>query len=322
MPAIIESLNRLSLVWVALMGAILWQSTVLVLVVTGVALLLRRVSPRVRYWLWQIVTIKLLLMPFWVLAVPLPFAIWRSAPPSSQALALPQIAPPSLDVPLRPPVTVGPHAPPGPAPPPAAPSSLALVSWSTWLLGAWAVVVTWRIVSVVRQRYGLGRLLRLTAPAGDDVQERVRGLARQLGLRRDPEVVLVDNPGLLFVCGLWGPRLVLPRTLPTSLRAEEMDQVILHELAHLRRGDLYWGWTIELARIVYFFHPLVYWVAYCLHLERELACDQIAMAASGHAAGDYAQTLVHVASHAAEPAAGTVSLIGQPADLASPNEQP
>ena len=77
---------------------------------------------------------------------------------------------------------------------------------------------------------------------------------------RQPGVLLVDHPGLLFVCGLWGPRLVLPRSLPGSLSAADMDQVILHELAHLRRGDLYWGWTIELARILYFFHPLVYWV--------------------------------------------------------------
>ncbi len=79
---------------------------------------------------------------------------------------------------------------------------------------------------------------------------------------------------------------------------DALDQVVLHELAHLRRGDLYWGWTIELARIIYFFHPLIYWVGYCLNLERELACDQVAMAVSGHAAGDYAEVLVRVASHA------------------------
>jgi beta-lactamase regulating signal transducer with metallopeptidase domain len=97
----------------------------------------------------------------------------------------------------------------------------------------------------------------------------------------------------------YGPKLVLPRSLPPALSAADMDQVVLHELAHLRRGDLYWGWTIELARIVYFFHPLVYWVGYCLQLERELACDQVAMAVSGQMAGDYAQTLVRVVSHGA-----------------------
>ena len=60
---------------------------------------------------------------------------------------------------------------------------------------------------------------------------------------------------------------------------------------------------MEIARIVYFFHPLVYWVAYQLRLERELACDQLAMARSGHPPADYAQTLVQVVSHVSEPAA-------------------
>jgi beta-lactamase regulating signal transducer with metallopeptidase domain len=301
MSATIETFNRLSAVWAALMGAILWQSTLVIAVVTLVALVLRRASPRVRYWLWQIVAIKLLLMPFWVLAVPWPFAPPRSPSPVESQQPLPPISPPPIELPIRPTVPALPQPPAEPLPPPPPPSALWLVSWQAWLLLAWAAVVTWRAAVVLRQRYGLRRLVRLTTPAGDDLAARVGDLAARLGLRRGPRVLLVDHPGLVFVCGLWGPRLVLPRTLPAALSAADMDQVVLHELAHLRRGDLYWGWTIELARILYFFHPLVYWVGYCLQLERELACDQVAMTASGHAAGDYAQTLVHVASHASEP---------------------
>ena len=58
----------------------------------------------------------------------------------------------------------------------------------------------------------------------------------------------------------------------------------------------------SLIRAVFFFHPLVWWVAYQLRLERELACDQLAMARSGHPPADYAQTLVQVVSHASAPA--------------------
>jgi beta-lactamase regulating signal transducer with metallopeptidase domain len=76
----------------------------------------------------------------------------------------------------------------------------------------------------------------------------------------------------------------------------------LHELAHLKRRDLLWGWTTEIAQLVYFFHPLVWWVGYRLRLERELAGDQLAMAHSGHPPADYAQTLVQVVSHASQQA--------------------
>ena len=151
--------------------------------------------------------------------------------------------------------------------------------------------------------------------------ERVRVLAQRLGLRHEPRVLLADHPGLLFVCGLLRPTLVLPRSLPAALSAADMDQVVLHELAHLRRGDLYWGWTIELARILYFFHPLVYWVGYCLHLEQELACDQVAMAVSGHAAGDYAQTLVRVVSYAAEPADSQAAMSGPAGNKMIPKQE-
>ena len=128
-------------------------------------------------------------------------------------------------------------------------------------------------------------------------------LAGQIGLRRVPAAVSVAGDCPLFVCGLWRPRLVLPSRLMASLGPAERRQVILHELAHVKRHDLAWGWPVEIARIVYFFHPLVYWVAYQLRLERELACDQLAMARSGHTPADYAQTLVQVVSHASEPAA-------------------
>jgi beta-lactamase regulating signal transducer with metallopeptidase domain len=304
MPAILDSLNRISTVWAGLMAAVLWQSTLVIVVVTIVALVLRRASPRVRYWLWQIVAIKMLLMPFWVLAVPWPFAPLRTPPSSPPEQPSPQILPPSFDVPVRP------SAPSLPSPSGrgaggegvAALGLWSSVTWLAWLFLAWAVVVTWRVVTISRQRYGLARLMRLTTPAGGDLATRVRDLAQRLGLRHEPRVLLVDHPGLLFVCGLWRPKLVLPRGLPAALSAADMDQVVLHELAHLRRGDLYWGWTIELARIIYFFHPLVYWVGYCLRLERELACDQVAMAVSGHVAGDYAETLVRVVSHATETA--------------------
>lgn len=94
-----------------------------------------------------------------------------------------------------------------------------------------------------------------------------------------------------------------------SLSPSERRQVILHELAHVKRHDLFWGWPVEIARMLYFFHPLVYWVAYQLHLERELCCDQLTMARSGHPPADYAQTLVQVVSHASEPAAAQAAAI-------------
>ena len=67
-----ETLNAFAAAWAALMGSILWQSTVLALVVAGISFRLRHASPSVRYWLWQIIAIKLLILPLWTLTVPQP----------------------------------------------------------------------------------------------------------------------------------------------------------------------------------------------------------------------------------------------------------
>src|SRR5262245_28543952 len=72
MSQFITSLNSVSTAWFNLAVAVLWQSAALAGIAALVAFVLRRCAPAVRYWIWQVVAIKLLLMPFWVVWVPLP----------------------------------------------------------------------------------------------------------------------------------------------------------------------------------------------------------------------------------------------------------
>jgi beta-lactamase regulating signal transducer with metallopeptidase domain len=258
----------------------------------------------VRYLLWQIVVIKLLLMPFWTLYVPLPgwFYTASAQPAVSQPAEKPRDALPG------PPMHGAFPIPRGIAGGQTVPAGhpfwepFTEVSWQTWLLVLWLLVVVGQVTRLLVQRWRLGNLLHQAVPADGGITDLVAELAAEIGLRQVPATVSVGTNCPLFVCGLWQPRLVLPSRLIASLGPAERRQVLLHELAHVKRHDLVWGWPVEIARIVYFFHPLVRWVVYRLRLERELCCDQLAMARSGHSAAEYAQTLVHVVSHASEPA--------------------
>ena len=291
--------------WLKVMGAFLWQSTLLVALAALVAWCLRRSSPVVRYWLWQIVAIKLLLMPFWSLAVPLPSWARRTPPSQPVTLEPPETQPPEefADGPSR---LVRPHRSPMPQRegPEAAPKSpswgelWATISWQAWLMSAWFAVVVWQILRLLRQRAWLARLLRQAVAPDAELARLVAELAGSIGLRRPPAILCVGPDCPLFVCGLWRPRLVLPGPLMSSLGPAERGRSSCTSWRTSKRRDLLWGWTAEIARMVYFFHPLVWWVGYRLRLERELACDQLAMAHSGHPPADYAQTLVQVVSHA------------------------
>jgi beta-lactamase regulating signal transducer with metallopeptidase domain len=175
------------------------------------------------------------------------------------------------------------------------------IAWQTWLLLGWAAVVVAQVGRLIWQRRRLNRVLKQAVPAEGPLAEAVRDTAAQLALRQAPQTMLTEVDCSPFVCGIRRPVLVLPRKLAASLGPTELKHVLLHELAHLQRRDLVWGWIGEIARVVYFFHPVVHWLCYRLRLERELACDAIAMSHSGKNAGEYAATLVRVVRQSSEP---------------------
>jgi beta-lactamase regulating signal transducer with metallopeptidase domain len=307
MIPLIETIDGWSEAWLGLAWAILWQSVLVVAVAALIAgTLLRRSPPALRYWLWQIVALKLLVMPFWTMALPLPEFLAAREPRPAAAVPVDGPGAPqgetspvqSVTLPLSMPATA---AETEPAP---APSWFATITWPSWLLVAWLAVVAWQVLRIAYQRVQLARLLRRAVPATD---ERLHALlteaAGQLGLRPVPRPVLTDCECSPFVFGLWRAVLVLPETLLPTLGPAQLRQVLLHELAHVKRRDLLWGWLPEIARLVYWFHPLVHWMYYRLRLERELACDQVAMTYSGQGSAGYADTLIQVVSHTA---AGTL----------------
>ena len=117
-----------------------------------------------------------------------------------------------------------------------------------------------------------------------------------------------------MVCGLRRATLVLPASLVEEIDRPALRQIVLHELAHLQRRDLLTVWVIHVMRTVYWFNPVAHWVAYRAGLERELACDRLAMVYGGVSAATYAHTLIDAAGRKSQPlvlnAAGTARLTG------------
>ncbi len=300
----VEQFNLWSESWAALVWSITWQSTVLAVLAAGIAWLLRRSSPAVRYWLWQIVAIKLLLMPFWTFAVPMPDFLFGRG---ENVVATGPVPPSSGVADIEAPSVIDEQSPVGMTTDLAVAEPAVLwyqvTSWQTWLLAVWGFAVGGQAVRLVWQRRRLKRMLALVSPAKDDLAYLLRETAHELGLKSVPLLRLSEFDCSPFVCGIRRPVLVIPVSLTAILDAKQLRQVFLHVLAHVKRLDLLWGWIPEMAKLIYFFHPVAHWVAYRIRLERELACDQLAMAHSGQDAADYAKTLVDVVSHTSQPPA-------------------
>jgi hypothetical protein len=90
------------------------------------------------------------------------------------------------------------------------------------------------------------------------------------------------------------PLIVLPGWVMRELSTDELNQILLHELAHLRRWDDWTNLAQKVVRALCFFHPAVWWIEKKVSLEREMACDDavIAETASPRA---YAECLAHLA---------------------------
>jgi beta-lactamase regulating signal transducer with metallopeptidase domain len=116
--------------------------------------------------------------------------------------------------------------------------------------------------------------------------------ARTLRLRRVPRLVLV--PGLPSAC----VRGLLPAVvaLPAGVERGDVEPLLAHELAHLKRGDLWVDAGLTWLRAAFWFHPGAWLVkARVAHL-RELCCDATAAAALGPRAGVYRATLLRAAA--------------------------
>ncbi len=85
--------------------------------------------------------------------------------------------------------------------------------------------------------------------------------------------------------------IVLPAWALRELPPEDLNVILLHEFAHLRRGDDWTNLIQKIVRAIFFFHPAVWWIESRLSMEREMACDDAVLAETSNPRG-YASCLV------------------------------
>jgi beta-lactamase regulating signal transducer with metallopeptidase domain len=203
--------------------------------------------------------------------------------PSGRA---PRAAPPHADVP---------PAAPG-SPEPAGQVAESLGTRRVVFLGlslGWAFGV---LVLLVRWASGwllLGRLRRTATNIEGPSAQLFAACRTALGLRRSATLAMHPAIRSPITFGLRRPIVVVPPGWP-ELPDPVRRGTLLHELAHLARGDDWWAVLLELVRTVFFFHPFVWWLLNRIERERELLCDEAAVA-RGVDPHDYAQMLLEFA---------------------------
>ena len=156
--------------------------------------------------------------------------------------------------------------------------SPSLANMLLWIDGFWIMGV---VVLSLRSIGGWWLITRLRTSASIQAPAAVRAsfqrLSAAMGLRR-PVLLRVSSAisGPMTV-GALRALVLLPITAATSLSPEELEVVLAHELAHIRRADFLWNLLQTFAETLFFFHPAVWWISGHIRHERELCCDDLAL---------------------------------------------
>jgi Zn-dependent protease with chaperone function len=155
-------------------------------------------------------------------------------------------------------------------------------------------------VKTVRMAAGWGYIQHLrrdgTVVAPAAWAERVRLLAGELEIRQTVKLVESGLVRVPMVLGQLRPMIFIPLGLINHLPAGEMEAVLLHELAHVRRNDYLVNFLQQIAECLFFFNPGLLWVSSFLREERENCCDDIAIARTRDRVG-FVRALVRFKEH-------------------------
>ncbi len=164
--------------------------------------------------------------------------------------------------------------------------------WSLAIGGLWLALSLWRAVQFLLGLMHLARLARRAVPVPVDAA--LRALLADASGRRPAELCLSDEVRRPSVLGFFRPRILLPPGLAEALTPQELEQVVLHEVEHLRRGDDWTNLVQKIGLVLFPLNPVLLWVERRLCAERELACDdRVIHSSSGRKA--YALCLARLA---------------------------
>jgi uncharacterized protein (TIGR03435 family) len=256
----------------ALLGDHLWHSTLFAAAVALLALALRRNHARVRYGLWLAASVKFLI-PFAVLVALGGRLEWGTAGPVTQpdlALAIDVVSQPFSTAAL---VVGDPQV--ESAGSIASSEAAAVAIWpvlaAVWMLGAAVTTGVW----LLRWR----RVARAVRAGSAVVRGREHDILRRLEAkagRSGRPLAIVSSRGALEpgVFGIVTPVLLWPASIGERLSDDQVEAIIAHEIAHVRRRDNLAAAVHMVVQAIFWFHPLVWWLGARLVDERERACDQ------------------------------------------------
>jgi|GEM_PF-3884158 len=310
-------LNDIAQIWWQWMAGMFWQVSLFILLVTLLDMAIRRWAwPQVRYVLWGLVFLKLIIPPTW--QMPTSIISWIQ-PRIEKQIPL-QIEPRKI-ITVNPQATASSMSSPTRVRPPVVTNEKA--SWQAIVLLTWlAGMIAFALMLIIK----MSRLPKRSKTQGDqNIPEWFHNLlaktAQRLNLKKIPAVVFFKDMKSPAIYGIFKPILLLPERCLNHLSQEQAEHILIHELCHLKRGDLLVHWFCLILQVVYWFNPLLIWTRRQMRHVCEICCDISVANLLRERTKDYRDTLLATArellAETVEPGLGLLGVFEEPFRLVS-----
>jgi len=310
------------------------QSAVLIVVLLMLDWMLKkRVRAVFRYWVWMLVLLKLVLPVH--LALPTSPAYWTQMPvldvvDSTRTIKSPvvveamPVTPASAQVVSSPPKlapvvdsaeiatpVVSSHAASNHEiyAPVSANASVGL-SWQAILFLCWCAAILMISSYIVGRVISLRRLIAASKKPMESLTDCLQDCCKKLGIRRPVDLRVIPTSCSPCVYGLRRPVILFPQDLLEKLNPRQRQSILLHELVHIQRGDLWVSFIQSLLQVVYFFNPFLWLANARIRQAREQAVDETVLVTLDQRAQDYPQTLLDISNLAFDDPLIGMRLIG------------
>jgi beta-lactamase regulating signal transducer with metallopeptidase domain len=304
MSEMLEYINSIGKAFVEFAWPLFIRSSVLMAILLLVELLLhKRVRAVIRYWMWMLVPMQLL-MPVsasWFVKMD------RSLKSNLASMSISCITPAEiLLVSQAQQVSQQSHR----RDTAETAEVLPKITWQGTIFLIWLTIVAAMALLLLRQTLCARRIIGQAQDANALMKDILGYCCTCIGVRQKVRLKVSTDATSPIVCGLLRPVILVPYSLAARLGSRHLRSVLFHELAHIKHGDIGLNLAQTILQILYFYNPLLWLVNSVIRTVREQAVDENVLAAVGEKTPWYPQTLTNVAGlDLKDPGLG-LSLVG------------
>ena len=287
------------------MGSMFWQVSLLIILVTVLDMVIRKWAwPQVRYALWALVFLKLIIPPTW--EMPTSIVSWLQPQfeekvsvqigISNEALKGGEIIKPESNE----------------------KTAVEQVDWKAYLLAGWisGMIIFSGLLLRKMMRFRKWHQTQIKGDIPEWHNELMLKIAGKLKLEKIPAVVFSKDIKSPAVYGVLKHYLILPEGYMGKLTKDQAEHVLIHELCHLKRGDLLVHWFCIILQTVYWFNPLLIWTRRQMRHICEICCDMSVANVLREKTAAYRETLLRTAQELfaenMEPSLGFLGIFEEP----------